>query len=64
MVPDLQISKKVDLLMIYMFFLTCLLFFHCFDTSDVPMRLPELRLFFVRIRKTISTIWEWTRTFK
>ena len=31
-VPDLQISKKVELLMIYMFFL---FFFHCFVMNEV-----------------------------
>ena len=38
-VPDLQISKKVELLMIYMFFL---FFFHCFAMNEAFWRIQKL----------------------
>ena len=38
-VPDLQISKKVEFLMIYMFFL---FFFHCFVMNEVFWRFQKL----------------------
>ena len=38
-VPDLQISKKVELLMIYIF---CLFCFHCFVMNEVFWRFQKL----------------------
>ena len=38
-VPDLQISKKVDFLLIYMF---CFIRFHCFVMNEVFWRIQKL----------------------
>ena len=41
-VPDLQISKKVDFLMIYMFVFVFLLVFFCFVMNEVFWRFQKL----------------------